>query len=468
MARQRSSNRQSPHEILTRPEGDTSYEPTLLRVLVIERHWQKYTTFERQFRRAAAELAEQQGEPELKKATVSPRQFERWYSGKVKTEPYPDACRILEHMFGHPIRQLLEPASKSKPPNFGLDDAPLLVSSPTLPIHRDDLKYTAEELNAREVIAWIRSTNTSDGLIDYLTKATQSAAEDHSYLPPAIVLVRVRHLQAMVDSLLRGGKQRLRQSRELMRLDADLSAHMCQLLGDINRDREASALGNTAIALADEAGSNSAAAFSALAQIARWRHRHADAADLAAEGLKHNSSPENLRVLLAYQEANAAAADGQRRRAHKAISLAEAVDDRSESYSAWSCPAPRRALYRVGIALNLGDPREALRQADEARSLFQDNFPQAAYGTWAHFQICVAKAHLMLGSVDGALQYISPVLDLPAEYRLSTLVSHIAAIDNLLKEPRFADSPQAATIRVRLAQFAQDPPQAVAQYGGKA
>ncbi len=92
-------------------EGDdtTAYEPTLLRALVMRRHWQNFAAFESQFRRAAAELAEQEGEPRLRKVTVSRRQFERWYAGKVKTEPYPDSCRVLEHMFGCSVQQLLAP-----------------------------------------------------------------------------------------------------------------------------------------------------------------------------------------------------------------------------------------------------------------------------------------------------------------------------------------------------------------------
>ena len=68
-------------------------EPTLLRVLITERHWQKFETFEAQFRRASRELAAEAGEPDIAKVTVSPRQFERWYAGKVKTVPYPEAGR---------------------------------------------------------------------------------------------------------------------------------------------------------------------------------------------------------------------------------------------------------------------------------------------------------------------------------------------------------------------------------------
>jgi transcriptional regulator with XRE-family HTH domain len=83
--------------------------PTLLRELIGQRHWQRFQTFRAQFQRAAQELAHLEHDPDLAKLTVSSRQWERWYSGQVKTEPYPDACRVLEHMFGYPIQQLLAP-----------------------------------------------------------------------------------------------------------------------------------------------------------------------------------------------------------------------------------------------------------------------------------------------------------------------------------------------------------------------
>ncbi|MGH3915680.1 MAG: hypothetical protein ACRDTC_20070 [Pseudonocardiaceae bacterium] len=89
-------------------------DPTLLRVLVLARHWQKFETFETQFRRAAHELAAAEGESWLASVTVSRRQFERWYAGQVKTGPHPDACRVLEHMFGYMIQDLLAPACEGQ------------------------------------------------------------------------------------------------------------------------------------------------------------------------------------------------------------------------------------------------------------------------------------------------------------------------------------------------------------------
>lgn len=92
---------------------------TLLRVLILARHWQKFDTFATQFRRAAHELAAAEGESWLASLTVSRRQFERWYAGQVKTEPHPDACRVLEHMFGYTIQDLLAPAREGREPRAG-------------------------------------------------------------------------------------------------------------------------------------------------------------------------------------------------------------------------------------------------------------------------------------------------------------------------------------------------------------
>ncbi|HEX2242993.1 MAG TPA: hypothetical protein VHK27_07040 [Gammaproteobacteria bacterium] len=92
---------------------------TLLRVLILARHWQKFDTFAVQFGRTAQELAAAEGESWIASLTVSRRQFERWYAGQVKTEPHPDACRVLEHMFGYTIQELLAPARKGQEPRAG-------------------------------------------------------------------------------------------------------------------------------------------------------------------------------------------------------------------------------------------------------------------------------------------------------------------------------------------------------------
>lgn len=306
--------------------------------------------------------------------------------------------------------------------------------------------------DARSVLAWIEATNTSDDFISYFDQTIIETAKEHASFPPAVLLVKVQQLHGMIQTLLRGGKQRHRQTRELLRLDADLLAHMCQLLGDVHRDEAAAAYAAASVGLAEEAGSSAAAAFSAQAQIARWRGYYVLAADLAARGLESNPPP-GLRMLLAYQEAVSAAASGQMAsRARAALEKAEATDDNVSFYSAWSCPPARRALFRMAVPLNLGEPQEALRLAGEAETMWQKERPHA-FGTWAHFQIAVASAHILVGSVKGAMEHVSPVLDLPQEYHISTLTGHFSTLNALLADRRFNQSYEAASLRELLREF---------------
>lgn len=255
----------------------------------------------------------------------------------------------------------------------------------------------------------------------------------------------------MLQALLRSGKQRYRQTAELMQLDSEVIAHLCQLLGDVHRDAAALGYARASIALADEVGASAAAAFSAQAQIARWRGRYAEAADLAAEGFRR-SQPGPLATLLAHQEANAAAVAGDSRRAHLALDRSVTTGGGGEVYSAWTCPPARQALYRIGVAVNLGDPQEAVKQANDAEPMWEHERSKA-FGTWAHFQISAARAHVLAGSLEGAIAHVTPVLTLPQDYRISTLGSHLATLDQLLVHKRFAKSRAVLSLREQMQEF---------------
>ncbi|MDQ6946929.1 MAG: hypothetical protein M3256_11835 [Actinomycetota bacterium] len=287
---------------------------------------------------------------------------------------------------------------------------------------------------------------------------TSIATRDHVYLPPPTVLPKVLRIHQQIRAVLQGGKQRLRQSRDLIRIDASLLAHICLLFGDIHRDEVAAAYGAVAMLAANEAGCSPAEAFSAQAQTARWRHRYAEAADLASRGYA-SSPPTSIRVLLACQEANAAALAGDVMRAKQALGQAEAA--RVEAIeggldSVWSCPPARYALYRLSVALHSGDASTALREADVAEAAWPPDQPKP-FGTWAHLHIAAGHAHLMSGSVDGAAEQIRPVLDLPSDYRLATLTEHMATIQRLLLDRRFRGSGDATRLREQTDEFNRNP-----------
>lgn len=187
MVRQRPA---SPHGPRSRQDGESPvpYEPTLLRLLVTERHWQKYPTFERQFKRAAEELAEQQGEPELGKVTVSPRQFERWYAGTVKTEPYPDACRVLEYMFGKPVGELF---ARMPEPRVGEPAEPVVAEREPGGAEADwEAGIVSVTENARLMMAGVLTAARRPD-IDYLTEGAYQHAIDSIRTPPEQMLRRL-------------------------------------------------------------------------------------------------------------------------------------------------------------------------------------------------------------------------------------------------------------------------------------
>lgn len=399
----------------------------------------------------------------------------RWEAGVQQPGPY--YRRLLSQLYGKPPdrlgltlvkrRRLLGymgavPFSSSSlvyTPSTGLGQTPLAINlnsvSGLTALSVTDELGQAGTLSLGE---WIRSTNTSDETIEYLGTVTSIATRDHVYLPTATVLTRVLRIHEQIRAVLQGGRQRLRQSRDLFRIDAGLLAHICLLFGDIHRDEIAAAYAAVAMLAANEAGSSPPEAFSAQAQIARWRHRYAEAADLAAHGFAC-SPPTSLRVLLACQEANAAALAGDVRRARQALTQAEAaqVDAVEEGLdSVWSCPPARYALYRLSVALHSGDAAAALHEADVAEAAWVPDQPKP-FGTWAHLRIAAGHAHLMSGSVDGAAEQIDPVLKLPSEYRLATLTEHMATVDLLLQSRRFHGSGEAARLREQIGEFNRDP-----------
>jgi hypothetical protein len=212
-------------------------EPTLLRSLITARHWQRYETFAVQFRRAAKKLADEEGEEELAKMSVSPRQFERWYGGKLRTLPHPDACRILEHMFGYPVQQLLAPADPSQETSLilGQDDprpatartlAQGVIWAPGALIPGDlgvtensassdpERKLAMAARRAMRFSATAGSSNISGESLEQLWAETSRLAIAYPQQPLSAITGDIVSLQDIVFQLLEG-RQRPSESRDL-------------------------------------------------------------------------------------------------------------------------------------------------------------------------------------------------------------------------------------------------------------
>lgn len=347
--------------------------------------------------------------------------------------------RALEREFQRPIDELLS------------------RYTPGATVRLTDSEHDESDVSLIDITgfaAWVEQSNTGDAAISVLAETARSLAEKHTRTAPARMLSEVTHVRRQTQTLLLSGKQRLYQTRDLLRIDADLLAHTCILLGDLYNDDAAIAHGLTAALCAHEAGVSVAAALSAQAKTERWRGRYQVSADAARQGYEC-SPPTPLRILLACQEANAAALLGDSERAREALRRAEHAAETvapDSGVTPWSCPPPRQALFELSVSLQLGEAEAALRAAEKADTAWTSGEPYV-HGTWAQIRFGAGNAYVMMGELDGTAQQILPVMNMQPEHRMATITNYLVAMDTRLQAKRFRGSDLAADIRGQIREF---------------
>jgi transcriptional regulator with XRE-family HTH domain len=313
----------------------------------------------------------------------------------------------------------------------------------------------AETRRSRDLTAWVRESNTSDDAILQIAQAAGYLEEAHGRVPAKSVLAEVLKLHRQAQAVLRTGKQRLRQTRELMRIDSGLLAHACLLLGDLGQNRVANEYGAAALLFAQEAEADEAISWSVQAKTARWQERYVESAELARRGFEA-SALTPTRVELAYREANAIALFGDSSRALRALQLAdkaaETLPADDSAVSVWSFPAERRAVFALSVAIHTRDSDSALRavaMADAGWAAGSRKVP----ATWAQIRAGAAIAYLMKGSLDGAAEQVTSVLSLSPELRIGTVTGYLKNLDRRLDKPILANSKTAIELRRQIREF---------------
>jgi hypothetical protein len=320
--------------------------------------------------------------------------------------------------------------------------------------HGDPAEGTrAGTAEAADVMAWIAATNTSDDAITELARSAEYLAEAHGRMPAGKVLREVLGVHRAARALLRGGRQRLAQTRELLRIDSALMAHACLLLGDLGEYGTARVYGSAALLCAQEAEADEGLAWTAMAKTARWQDRFTEAGMLAARGFEASGSAP-VRAELAYREANAIALFGDVLRARaalqKADQAAEGLDD--DGTSVWSFSRGRQAIFTLSVCVHTGDPDGALHAAEEADA-YWDAGGGKVTATWAQVRAGAAMAHLLKDSLDGAAGQLAPVLELPSDQRISTVTGYLDQVSGMLRTPRFDGSPLGEQLSEQIREF---------------
>jgi hypothetical protein len=161
-------------------------------------------------------------------------------------------------------------------------------------------------------------------------------------------------------------------------------------------------------------------------------------------------------VLLANQEASAAALLGDASRARRALLDAQEAASRlvatDSGFSVWSCPRPRQALYALSVAIRLRDPDAALQAADMADAAWASGDPWL-YGVWSLIRIGAGTAHVMKNDLDAATAQLGAVITLDPPFRIATITGYLADMDSLLRQRRFAGAKKAGELREQIRAF---------------
>lgn len=116
----------------------------------------------------------------------------------------------------------------------------------------------------------------------------------------------------------------------------------------------------------------------------------------------------------------------------------------------------RGSTARAGM-LQTGDPDGALAAAagwDPGAMPGRPRNPAAL----AQIQAGAAIAHLAKDALDGAAEQVAPVLELPPEFRITTVTGWLADLGRRLSASRYARSPIAVGLRQQIRDFTTTTP----------
>lgn len=462
-------------------------EPTLLRVLITGRHWQKFEAFEAQFRKVAAELAKEHNERYLATASVSRRQFERWYAGNVKTAPHPDACRILERMFGCPVHDLLGSASQAS--SLAVKTGTLVPSSVTTSsentdgnIHQpptNDVSLSDQERivamatrRARRFISAADASNVGEGSLDELRAEVERLAFLYPQQPLSEIIGDIVELQDITFSLLEG-RQRPRETRDLYVIGGLVSGMLAKAAHDLRDPHMAMTHSRTALLCAQNAEHSALTGWVRGIQslTSYWAERPREAVEYAQLGAQVPGITGTVSVWLASLEARAWATLGNGVESQRMIEVAEGLRDRiaasdlDEIGGICAFSEARQLYYAADAGARLPEEyadTSRLHSRTEAyaasaiaayANLAQN---EISFGDEAGSRTDLAIARIRANDLDGASEALEPVIGLPVAQRIHGIVGSVINVHRAIaaKSP---DTPIAEEIQESIEEYCRTP-----------
>lgn len=413
---------------------------TLLKALVAQKSW-RYRDFAAAFERAATKIG-------LRNQSVSEAQFRRWTSGRVKTMPSPDACRVLEALFGMEAAALF-----AAPPQC----VPRTV--PTAYDIESEIAMTARD--AADEASAAAAQSVSDTTIDQLRDDVAALATAYVTTPPFDVFRRAKGLRQDAE-YQRGATRVPVQQQELLILAGQACALLSTAAFDLGALDDATRLARSAALYGETARFDPMRAYAtgSLAIVAYFAGRPSEAVRHARAALAYGGLGDAGRRRLLSIAARAYGHLGDEERAGRATVAATGLDTgaRDDLHDGvggeFAFDEERLVMSAATTALLNGDGSRAEGQARRALELVAGRPPARQSGTVkAKASADLAAALLVRGDLEAAEAALAPVWEIPGDRRSSGLLDRVTGLRATLTAPSWRTARVAVDLGERIEDY---------------
>lgn len=367
--------------------------------------------------------------------------------------PNPITRRALQYTFGRPIDELLAPYTPG--------DLAVIIEA-----GRDSKSLEVLAVAADRARRFMTSLQTlSDESLELFYEDVRDMVRAYPARPLSEILGHLVSGQEAVFSLLER-PQRPAHARQLYFLSAVLGGLLAKASHDLADPHAALAQSRTAWLCAEQADHDGLRAWISGLQslICYWAHRPHDSIRYAQRGAAYaQRAGSTAMVWLPASEACAWAALGNGEQARDAIERAERAwgrvrpDEMDELGGIATFTRPRQLHFAADALVSLSDgssvAEDYARQAVEAYS--DSTGSDWSFGSAAGSRAVLAVARIRRGEIDGAVEVLTPVLDLPAVQRINGIVQSVNHVHRALNH--VSTSSIARELQESIESYAQTP-----------
>lgn len=313
-----------------------------------------------------------------------------------------------------------------------------------------------------EHAGWAETSNVGETALEQLDADVFRIANDYVHVAPLPMVVEMMRVRRKVYRLL-DGHQKPADTAHLYLLAGTLSGLMANASTDLGYHDAAGEQARAAWAYAELAGHNGLRAWTRGMQalIEYWSERPRQAARLAQGAHRWADSP-TAKIRIYNIEARMWSRLGNLNEANRCVQAAAEIRGSApagdmlhdEIGGVFGFNDAKSHYYAGATHIHLGQADQALEETNQAIEIYtRGPAAQRSYGAESLARVDAASAYLIKGSLDGAIDALGPVLDLPPDKRIAQLDERLTGLRHRIARPAFRNASEAHDLDERIEEF---------------